>query len=103
MPQLADYLSGAIMAVPNRNQYPLMQVIDKTGLDGQFHVLVERQFEDAALSPADGPVQHMPINPDLVAGEIMRGLSKEGLKLEKTTAPVEMVVVDRIEQMPTGN
>jgi uncharacterized protein (TIGR03435 family) len=103
VPQFADYLGGAIMAVPNRNQYPIMQVIDKTGLEGQFHISVEREFEDAALSPADGPVQRIPITPDLVANEIMRGLSKEGLKLEKTTAPVEMVVVDRIDQAPTEN
>ena len=69
----------------------------------KWDVTVERAFEDVALSPQDGPTVPIPMTPALIAGELMRGFTKMGLSLEKITAPVEMVVVDRLDQTPTEN
>jgi uncharacterized protein (TIGR03435 family) len=103
MPQLADYLTGALKGGPGLAQAPLVPVLDRTGIEGKWRLTVERIFSDAALSPADGPVQRIPITTSLIADELSAGLSKAGLKLEKTTAPMEMIVVDHLDQTPAEN
>ena len=103
MPQLADYLTGTLRAGPGLAQGPYMPVLHRTGIDGKWRLTVERVFADAAMSPVDGPVQPMPITASLIADELNAGLSKAGLRLEKTTAAVEMVVVGRLDQTPTEN
>lgn len=104
MSQLTEYLTTTVMSGPsNRAQVPFTQVIDRTDLPGKWDVTVERVFEDVATSPEGGPVIPIPITPTLIANELTAGLSKVGLKLEKTTAPVEMLVVDHLDQVPTEN
>lgn len=103
MPQLADYLTGALKAGPGLAQAALVPVLDRTELEGKWHLTVERVFEDVALSAPGGPVERIPITATLIASELMAGLSKMGLKLEKTTTPIEMIVVDRLDQTPTEN
>jgi uncharacterized protein (TIGR03435 family) len=103
MPQLADYLTGVLKSSPGLALGPYIPVLDRTGLEGKWRLTVERQFADAALSPPDGPVQRMPITTSLIADEVSAGLSKMGLNLEKTTAPIEMIVVDHLDQTPTEN
>lgn len=103
MPQLVDYLTGALKAGPGLAQGSFVPVLDRTELQGKWRLTVERVFSDAAMSPPEGPVQHMPITTSLIADELSAGLSKMGLKLEKTTAPVEMIVVNRLDQTPTEN
>ncbi len=103
MPQLADYLAGTLKAGPGLAQAPLVPILDRTELQGKWRLTVERAFTDVAMSPPDGPVQHMPITSSLIADELAAGISKFGLKLEKITAPVEMIVVDHLDQAPTEN
>jgi uncharacterized protein (TIGR03435 family) len=103
MPQLADYLAGTLKAGPGLAQAPLVPILDHTDLQGKWCLTVERVFADAAMSPADGPVQHMPITSSLIADELNAGISKMGLKLDKTTAPTEMILIDRVDQTPTEN
>jgi uncharacterized protein (TIGR03435 family) len=103
MPQLADYLAGTLKAGPGLAQAPLVPIVNHTDLQGKWHLTVERVFADAAMSPQDGPVQHMPITSSLIADELAAGISKMGLKLEKTTAPLEMIVIDHLDQAPTEN
>jgi uncharacterized protein (TIGR03435 family) len=103
MPQLAEYLSGVVMQGPSHRTIAYTQVIDKTALAGKWDVTVERAFEDVALSPQDGPTIPIPITPALIAGELTRGFARMGLSLEKTTVPVEMVVIDHLDQAPTEN
>ena len=104
MPQLVDYLAGALKSAgPGLAQGPYVPILDRTELQGQWRLTVERVFVDNALSPPDGPVQRMPITTSVVADELAVGLSKMGLKLEKTTAPIEMIVVDHLDQTPTEN
>jgi uncharacterized protein (TIGR03435 family) len=103
MPQLAEYLSATILSGASGRQNAFAQVVDRTELPGKWDVVVERVFEDVALSPQDGPTIPIPITPTLIANELMRGFSRMGLGMEKTTAPVEMLVVDSVDQMPTEN
>jgi uncharacterized protein (TIGR03435 family) len=104
MPQLADYLASTLRtAGPGLAQGTYVPILDRTELQGKWRLTVERVFADAALSPPDGPVERMPITVSLVADELAAGISKMGLKLEKTTAPVEMIVIDHVDQTPTEN
>jgi uncharacterized protein (TIGR03435 family) len=105
MPQLAEALTNTLGSGPKAGIYAagFAQVVDHTELDGKWHLTVERVFTDNALSAADGPVQSIPITPTLIANELIAGLSKMGLKMEKTTAPVEMLVVEKLDQTPTEN
>lgn len=104
MPQLADYLTTQIMSGPNRNQMKTyLQVIDRTGLDGKWHLTVERAFTDAAMSAPDGPVTPMQITPSTIGDEFTSGVKKMGLNLEKITAPLTTVAVESIDQTPTEN
>lgn len=64
-------------------------VVDNTGLDGRF------------AFPFDyGPV---PGSPDIPPVRIVDSLAALGLKLVPVTRPVQTVVIDHIERMPTGN
>jgi uncharacterized protein (TIGR03435 family) len=64
-------------------------VIDNTGLDGRF------------VFPFDyGPVAGSPDTPPI---RIVDSLAALGLKLVPVTRPVQTVVVDHIERMPTQN
>lgn len=103
MPQLADYLTGVLKAGPGLAQAAYVPILDRTEIQGKWRLTVERIFNDAALSPPDGPVQHMPITTSVIENELASGISKMGLKLEKTTAPVEMIVIDHVDQTPTEN
>jgi len=103
MPQLADYLTGALKSGPGLAQAALVPVVDRTELQGKWRLTVERIFEDVALSAPGGPVERIPITASLIAGELNAGLSKMGLKLEKTTTPIEMIVIDHLDQTPTEN
>jgi uncharacterized protein (TIGR03435 family) len=103
MPQLADYLTGALKSGPGLAQAAPVPVLDHTELEGKWHLTVERVFEDVALSAPGGPVERIPITSSLITNELTAGLSKMGLKLEKTTTAIEMVVVDRLDQTPTEN
>ncbi len=55
--------------------------------------------------PAD-PATMAIWNPDLADGpveEFSIALSKVGLKLERTKAPVEELIIDHLEMVPEGN
>jgi len=79
-----------------------LPVIDRTGLKGMYEVsmpipgltfralLAARQTDsNAAADPA--------------GADIFKSMEKLGLRLEKGKAPIERLVVDRVEKDPTGN
>jgi uncharacterized protein (TIGR03435 family) len=79
MPQLANHLSMYILHRP---------VIDKTGLDGYFDfesktILTDEDFRSPGFSEA-----------------LLSVLPEMGLKVQKTTGPVEGFVVDHVELPP---
>jgi uncharacterized protein (TIGR03435 family) len=76
---------------------PSLRVIDKTGLTGKydFHFdFAQRQMEGAV--PIDGQSDRGPSVFSAVQDQL-------GLKLELTKGPVEMLIVDHIEKVPTEN
>jgi len=83
-------LAGLVRRLARQLDAP---VIDKTGLDGKY---------DIALSWTERPPG---AEPDADAGpDLLAAVSEQlGLKLERKKGPVEMLVVDHAEKVPTGN
>ncbi len=83
-------------------------VIDLTGLKGRYHMQVTMELPplpppgdrpgDRAGGRGDGPMMG-----DLLLEGFLKTLDKSGLKLEKRTAEVAIIVVDHIEKTPTEN
>ena len=61
------------------------KVVDRTGLEGAFDVVIDETFGD------------------LAAATITASLERQGLRLEKTMAPAEKIVVDHLDKVPTEN
>ncbi|HVY94767.1 MAG TPA: hypothetical protein VHA14_18520, partial [Bryobacteraceae bacterium] len=53
-------------------------------------------------APAEYPALPGP-NEDFVGEALYRAMSRAGLKLERTKAPVDMIVVDQLAKQPTPN
>lgn len=85
MPRLALFLAG-----PNiRLGRP---VVDKTGLDGVFDFTLDWTLDsDAEKSPDHPPSIFVALQEQL------------GLKLEARKGPVEVLIVDHVEKLPTEN
>jgi uncharacterized protein (TIGR03435 family) len=86
MPSLAELLSGQHLDRP---------VIDMTNLKGSYQVAWE--------GPAPPPPGSGGFIPFDLGEAIIASLNKAGLKLEPRKAPIEMLVVDRLEKTPTEN
>jgi uncharacterized protein (TIGR03435 family) len=80
-------------------------VVDKTGLTGKYDFKLDYSIEDlggqrwvalAARVGADAPNDS---GPSLFAA-VQRQL---GLKLEDRKAPYDVIVIDHVEKVPTGN
>jgi uncharacterized protein (TIGR03435 family) len=75
-------------------------VVDMTGLSGGFNINLE-WTRDETGSNVTG-VESQP--PDAMIGPtIYTALSGVGLKLESRKAPVDILVIDRGEKVPTEN
>ncbi len=78
-------------------------VIDMTGLTGSYDLLMEFAPDPAIMAMKTGGIGPPP-SPDSNAPTIFTALTDEaGLKLEARKGPVETVIVDSMEKMPTGN
>ena len=74
------------------------QVLDKTGLTGTFDFAIEFTPQIDASSPP-GAVSHR----DLTGPTSMEALKEQlGLRLEPQTGPMEVLVVDYVEE-PSAN
>lgn len=80
--KLADFLS-------NQLGHP---VFDRTGIAGEFDFTVYYRPENAVADET---------NPYPGIFDALR--EQLGLKLDARTGPVEMLVIDHIEKVPTGN
>lgn len=63
----------------------VVQVVDKTGIEGEWDVVIDHQSGDLALPSVNG------------------SLERQGLRLEKMMVPVETLLIDRVDRMPTEN
>ena len=73
--------------------------MDKTGLEGYYDINLfippPPEVDSALADPAARP-------PDMQT--YSDALEKQlGLRVEKQTAPIAMLVIDRLETVPTGN
>ena len=83
-------------------------VVDRTGIEGKFQIEFmndssgPRRAED---SSSDGDRSNQgPLSASEPTGHTLRdSLAKLGLKLVHQTAPIEFLVVDHIEKLPTEN
>ena len=84
-----------------------LQVVDMTGLKGTYEFGVEFSLSDLVQSlrdqgveiPGGGGGSSDPTGNSTIAD----ALGKQGLKLEKTKAMVEQLIVDHVEKTPTEN
>jgi uncharacterized protein (TIGR03435 family) len=92
MPNLADFLTN----------YLDRPVVDRTGITGAFRIELD-------MSTADGfqnigpPAATNGAASDPAGSSIFSGIQRLGLKLEPRKMPVEIVVIDHVERMPTEN
>jgi uncharacterized protein (TIGR03435 family) len=78
-----------------------VQVVDMTGLKGRYQVNLDVSLAEAnAVAAAD--VNQDSFRAALVDG-VQDALKKYGLHLEPRKTPVEYLVVDHIEKLPTAN
>jgi uncharacterized protein (TIGR03435 family) len=86
----------------NLRELVLKPVIDKTGLTGAYRFTLDIPAPGADLvssTTRDGT----PIPPEPSAVDIFRSVERLGLKLQAQRSPIEMVVIDKIERVPTEN
>jgi len=86
-------------------------VVDMTGLQGNYDLLLDISAEDyRAMSIRAGVVAGIALPPAVLAAldkpwgdSVSNALSKVGLTLASRKSPVEVVVIDHIERKPTEN
>ena len=80
------------------NTFAIARVIDKTGLTGVYDYQLE-----FASSPGIGGALALPTDPS-AGPTFIDALDKQlGLKLTKSTAPLDVLVIDHIEKTPRDN
>ena len=87
MPELAknlgQFLSTGSPLMPISGA--VVQVVDHTGIEGPWDVVLDETLGDLALPT------------------ISASLERLGLRLEHTTVPVEKLIVDKVDKVPTEN
>ena len=91
MPKLAQYLSNQLAPEvgpggENGPTRPIVRVFDRTGLSGDWDVVPDTIRGGDKLLPS-----------------LSASFEKQGLRLERTTAPIEQLIVDRVYKAPTEN
>jgi uncharacterized protein (TIGR03435 family) len=101
---VAQGLSGLVTLLSNQLGHP---VVDKTGLTGQYDFTLEFAVSLPGMQlpgapPAAAAAQGLtPPDPALDLGSAVQ--QKLGLRLEKGKAPLDVIVVDKAEKVPTEN
>ena len=88
MELLADSLTGGASGLDR-------PVLDRTGLTGRFDFAIEFTPQLSGSSPPDANVKRDPSGPTFV--EALR--DQLGLRLEAETSPMDVLVIDYIEQL----
>jgi uncharacterized protein (TIGR03435 family) len=92
-------LAGAVERLLDR------PVVDMTGIAGSYDFSLEYSWDElrSLVRTSSGGATELPANPDAPGNSIFTSLAAFGLKLEPRKAPIEVLVVDRIERTPTEN
>ncbi len=95
---LAEMLSQVFTQLPGGIG---RQIVDMTGIEGYYDATLDVLLADMSALPKAGGTDNAPdANKALPLTE---AIQEFGLKLESRTAPVEQLIVDHVEKMPTGN
>jgi uncharacterized protein (TIGR03435 family) len=82
-------------------------VADATGLTGEYDIKIEVSPVGFALSPANANALSNGYPPDsasVPAPNIFQALERQlGLRLEKSTVMLDMMIVDHLDEVPTDN
>jgi uncharacterized protein (TIGR03435 family) len=80
-------------------------VVDMTGISGTYDFSLEYSWDElrSLVRTSSGGATELPANPDAPGNSIFTSVAAFGLKLEPRKAPIEVLVVDRIERTPTEN
>jgi uncharacterized protein (TIGR03435 family) len=88
------------------SRFSELPVVDMTGIEGNYEFDLVMSPETMRGMRAMGAGGHGPdeggASPE-GAGTIHEAVQKYGLKLERRKAPMEMIVVDHVEKLPTEN
>jgi uncharacterized protein (TIGR03435 family) len=76
-----------------------------TGIAGNYDFSLEYSWDElrSLVRASSGGATELAANPDASGNSIFNSVAAFGLKLEPRKAPIEVVVVDRIERTPTEN
>jgi uncharacterized protein (TIGR03435 family) len=91
-------------------------VVDMTGLQGNYDIALDVSMEDMAglkrginvggpgpMSAGPGGGEHGPAPDSAPSASIFSSIQQLGLKLDPRKAPVERIIVDKAEKVPTEN
>jgi uncharacterized protein (TIGR03435 family) len=92
-------LAGAVERLLDR------PVVDMTGIAGTYDFSLEYSWDEvrSLVRASSGGARELPANPADPATSIFTSVAAFGLRLEARKAPIEVLVVDRIERTPTEN
>jgi uncharacterized protein (TIGR03435 family) len=85
MSDLADYLARRVGSA----------VVDKTGVEGKYSFELHWTLDDSGGGPSDGGAAEF--------AAVQEAIGSIGLHLQAQKVPVQMVVVDHVERVPTEN
>lgn len=77
-----------------------MQVVDMTGLQGHYNVVIDFSLAGETPGAVGGPVAASDPGASSSLADAVKAL---GLKLESRKAPIEQLVIDNAEKTPTTN
>lgn len=77
-------------------------VVDRTGLTAHYTFTIELPL-DAYMQRGPSSLRRAGILDDPVGVSAVRAVEQLGLKLEKRRIPMDTIVVDRLERVPTSN
>jgi uncharacterized protein (TIGR03435 family) len=80
-------------------------VVEMTGIGGTYDFSLEYSWDEVRtlVRASSGGARDLPNNPADPGQSIFASLAAVGLKLEPRKAPMEVLVIDRIERTPTEN
>jgi len=80
-----------------------MPILDKTGLGGAYDFTLEFAPQPPGAPPAAPPAEGVPAGDDSGPNLLSAVQRQLGLRLTPSKIPVEMLIVDRAERVPSGN